>query len=487
VCYIVVLLCNITLKYYTVTLYQGNKYPPGKTQLMKKTLSTLIIAIASAMSASHAQADDLLSVYQQAMTNDPVVLKAQAQYMATKEGIDQARAILLPQISLSGQYTDRESEQSSYFGDSIIDYTVESDNSSYSANLNMQLYRHDSWLRMDNAKKAAHRSDISFQLAKQDLIVRVTQAYFDILSAQDDLQFTISEKKAIERQLEQTKQRFSVGLTAITDVHEAQAQYDNAVTSQIRAENSVFTTEEALRVITNVYPRNINILNTEKFSTTRPTPDSANEWQTTAEAKSLNLIFQKIGIDIAKENINIARAGHYPTLDLSGSYGASKSSSSFSLGGQDIVNDTPYLDNQSIGISINVPIYSGGATSSLVRQAQQNYIAASQDLQLTHRDTVRITRNSYNTVIATISAIKSLEQSVLSAEKALEATEAGFEVGTRTIVDVLNSTRNLYNAKRNLSQTRYGYILNILTLKRAAGIITEEDLSSINQGLMAAK
>jgi len=301
------------------------------------------------------------------------------------------------------------------------------------------------------------------------------------------LQFTISEKKAIERQLEQTKQRFSVGLTAITDVHEAQAQYDNAVTSQIRAENSVFTTEEALRVITNVYPRNINVLNTEKFSTTRPMPDSANEWQTTAEAKSLNLIFQKIGIDIAKENINIARAGHYPTLDLSGSYGASKSSSSFSLGGQNIVNDTPYLDNQSIGISINVPIYSGGATSSLVRQAQQNYIAASQDLQLTHRDTVRITRNSYNTVIATISAIKSLEQSVLSAEKALEATEAGFEVGTRTIVDVLNSTRNLYNAKRNLSQTRYGYILNILTLKRAAGIITEEDLSSINQGLMTAK
>ena len=451
---------------------------------MKKTLSTLIIALASVISANNAHADDLITIYQQALTNDPVVLKAQAQYMATKEGIDQARAILLPQISLSGQYGDSESERSTFFGDSIQDFTIKGNSSSYGANLNMQLYRHDSWLRMDNAKKAAHRSDISFQLAKQDLIVRVTQAYFDVLSTQDDLQFALSEKKAIERQLEQTKQRFSVGLTAITDVHEAQAQYDNAVTAQIVAENSIFTAEEALRVITNIYPRNLNILNTARFSTTTPTPNSADEWQSTAEAKSLNLIFQKIGIDIAKENINIARSGHYPTLDLKGNYGASKSSSSFSLGGQSIVNDTPYLDSQSIEITLNVPIYAGGAVSSLVRQAQQNYIAASQDLQLTHRDTVRITRNSYNTVIAAISAIKSLEQSVLSAEKALEATEAGFEVGTRTIVDVLNSTRNLFNAKRNLSTTRYGYILNVLNLKRAAGVITEKDLNSINQGLM---
>jgi len=297
----------------------------------------------------------------------------------------------------------------------------------------------------------------------------------------DNLDFAKAEKAAIERQLEQTKQRYSVGLTAVTDVHEAQAQYDNAVTSEIRAENSVFTAEEALRVITNIYPRNLNILNTERFSTSRPVPDSANEWQQTAEAKNLELIAQKIAVDIAKENINVATSGHYPTLSLNGSYGKANTDNLFST-----PQTSTDSDSQSIGITLNVPIYSGGATSSAVRQAQSNYVAASQDLEQTHRNVVRNTRNAYNTVIAAVSAIKALGQSVVSAESALKATEAGFEVGTRTIVDVLDSTRNLYNAKRNLSSTRYNYVQNILSLKRAAGTISEQDLININQGLSEA-
>jgi len=368
----------------------------------------------------------------------------------------------------------------------FFDATVDSTRYQYGASLNMQLYHHDSWLRMDNAKKSAHRSDLSYQATKQDLIVRVAQAYFDLLKAKDDLEFSQAEKAAIARQLEQTKQRFSVGLTAITDVHEAQAQFDNAVTEEIRAENSIYTAEEAVRVITNAIPREVSILNTERFSTTRPTPDSANEWQTLAEAKNLNLLAAKVGVDIAKENINIAQAGHYPTLDLNGSWGSSRSQTDLTFNGQtQSFDQTPYFDNKSIGINLTVPIYSGGATSSIVRQTQQNYVIASQDLSLAHRDVVRTTRNSYNTVIAAVSAIKSLEQSVLSAEKALEATEAGFEVGTRTIVDVLNSTRNLFNAKRNLSSTRYGYIQSVLQLKRSAGTISAKDIEDINKGLIA--
>jgi outer membrane protein len=152
-----------------------------------------------------------------------------------------------------------------------------------------------------------------------------------------------------------------------------------------------------------------------------------------------------------------------------------------------MTNGSAQSDSQSIGITLNVPIYSGGATSSAVRQAQSNFVAASQDLHQTHRNVVRNTRNAYNTVIAAVSAIKALGQSVVSAESALKATEAGFEVGTRTIVDVLESTRNLYNAKRNLSSTRYAYIQNILTLKRAAGTISEQDLININNGLSAPK
>jgi len=453
---------------------------------MKKTITALLIGLACAASSSLANAEDLLSVYQQAQANDPVVLRAHAQYLATEEGIEQARATLLPQLYAAGSYTKASSEFIPTSDDGQSSGLIlrnKSDTLSYGLQLDMQLYHHDSWLRMDNAKKLAHQSDISYQVAKQELIVRVTQAYFNVLRAKDDLEFSIAEKTAIERQLEQTKQRFSVGLTAITDVHEAQAQYDNAVTDEIRAENKVFNAEEALRVITNIYPRDLNILNTERFSTSRPFPDSANEWQQTAEAKNLDLIAQKISVDIAKENINIAQSGHYPTLDFKGSYSSRDQDNEVS--GLNFEN--PALNSHSIGITLTVPIYSGGAITSSVRQAQSNYVAASQDLEQAYRNVVRNTRNAYNTVIAVVSAIKSLEQSVISAESALKATEAGFEVGTRTIVDVLNSTRNLYNAKRNLSSTRYDYIQNVLALKRAGGTITEQDLADINQGLIAAK
>ncbi len=457
---------------------------------MKKTLISIIVGFASTAASMATYADDLLSVYNQAVRNDATVLKAQAQFMSSKEGIDQARAVLLPQINASANFSKNESEsQRTLLSDGALvtfDSTANTDANSFGASLNMQLYHHDSWLRMDNAKKSAHRSDLSYQATKQDLIVRVTTAYFDLLKAKDDLEFAQAEKAAIARQLEQTKQRFSVGLTAITDVHEAQAQFDNAVTEEIRAENNIYTAEEAVRVITNAIPREVSILNTDRFSTTRPMPDSANEWQALAEAKNLNLLAAKVGVDIAKENINIAQAGHYPKIDLNGSWGSSRSQTDLTFNGQtQSFDQTPYFDNKSIGINLTVPIYSGGATSSIVRQTQQNYVVASQDLSLAHRDIVRTTRNSYNTVIAAISAIKSLEQSVLSAEKALEATEAGFEVGTRTIVDVLNSTRNLFNAKRNLSSTRYGYIQSVLQLKRSAGTISAKDIEDINKGLMA--
>ncbi len=441
---------------------------------MQKTMSSIIITIACATSMSFAYAEDLLSVYQQAKANDPVLLKSQALYMAAKEDITIARARLLPQLSgsvnfnkASGETNNTKSSDSESFG--------------YALSLTMELYHHDSWLRLNNAEKSAHRSDVSYQAAKQELIVRVTEAYFNVLRAKDDLEFTNTEKNAIERQLEQTKQRYSVGLTAVTDVHEAQAQYDNAVTAEIRAQNNVFNAEEALRLITNVYPRDLHVLNTERFSASRPSPDSANEWQQTSEAKNLDLIAQKISVDIAKKNISIANAGHLPSIDLSGSYSDTETDNLFT--------NTNNIDSnsQSIGVRVNVPIYSGGATSGRVRQAQSNYVAASQDLQQTHRNVVRNARNAYNTVITAVSGIKALEQALISADSALKATEAGFEVGTRTIVDVLNSTRNLFNAKRNLSSTRYDYVQAILALKRAGGTISEQDIEKINQGLSAKK
>jgi outer membrane protein len=454
---------------------------------MKKSLTSLVISALFAGSCQYAVADDLLSVFNQAMQYDPKILKAQSQFFAAEQDIEIARSVLLPQINFSGSVSTSENESFNLAKNDLV--TFESDNTRYGFDLSMQIYHHDSWLRLDNSKKAAHQLDVSYQVSKQDLIVRVTQAYFDVLKAQDDLEFATAEKKAIERQLEQTKQRFSVGLTAITDVHEAQAEFDNAVAEEIRAQNAIYAAEEALREITNVYPKNLSVLNTELFSTTRPTPDSANEWQSLAEAKSLNIIAQKIAVDIAKENIDIAQAGHLPTLSFSGNLGRDKTSTDANIpdpldpGSDKTSFPDPWTDSHSIAIQLNVPIYSGNRVSSETEKARHNYVVASQDLESAHRSVVRNTRNSYNNIIATISGIKAFEQSVISAESALKATEAGFEVGTRTIVDVLDSTRNLYNAKRNLSSTRYAYINSILQLKLAAGTISAKDLQDINSGL----
>ena len=445
---------------------------------MKNKLRKLVIATLGLTLSSTAFSDDLVSVYQQALLNDPVVLKAQSEFMVVQEDIESARSALLPQINATGSYTIAENEFANLPPSTSISKR-KTDTLGYGASLNMQIYHHDTWLRLNTAEKSAHQSDLAFQIAQQDLIVRVTQAYFSLLAAKDDLVFAEAEKAAIARQLEQTKQRFSVGLTAITDVHEAQAQYDNAVTEQIRSVNSISNAEENLRVITNFYPRNIYILNTKSFSTSTPVPNSADEWQKSAEAKSLDLIAAKVGIDIAKDAINISKSGHYPTLDFGARYNSNDTDQT-----KPTEKEGDFLDSYSVGITLNVPIYSGGSVSTSVRQAQNRFVSASQDLSLAHRNVVRTTRNAYNTVIASISGIKAFEQSVLSAEKALEATEAGFEVGTRTIVDVLDSTRNLYNAKRNLSSTRYAYIQNILLLKRAGGTITEEDITAINKGLM---
>ncbi|TLU67277.1 outer membrane channel protein TolC [Thalassotalea litorea] len=468
---------------------------------MTNKLNALFVGVVLACTSSIVAAEDLKEVYQLALANDPTVQKAKAQYQASEERITQARSVLLPQINGALGYTSSASTSPSllatFAGEEELEVTTDRDVFDYGINLNMQLYHHNSWITLETTQKAAHQFDLNYQFAKQQLITRVTTAYFDVLAAQDGLEFAIAEKNAIERQLEQTKQRFSVGLTAITDVHEAQAQYDNSIAEEIRAQNAVYQAEEILREITGKYPRKLDTLNTERFSAVMPTPSSADNWQQLAEAKNLQLINQKVSVDIAKENIDLAFSGHLPTLSLTGSIGGSSTDQSNDpatfIGPDGLPLSTGQTlngsknDSNSIGVQLNVPIFSGLRTSSQVDEAKHLYVSANQDLQITYRAVVRESRSAYNTIVATISGVKAFEQSVVSAESALKATEAGFEVGTRTIVDVLDSTRNLYNAKRNLSTTRYQYIINMLLLKESAGTITEEDINTINAGLQEAK
>jgi len=449
---------------------------------MKKSILSLLVSLSF---ASQAFADDLYQVYQQALTKDPTINRAQADRDAAFEGISISRANLLPQISGVISYSDgsRESDQQ-IDGPTdddpsrpVVFAKFSQDTKGYDLDLNLQMsiYDRQNWVGLERAEKVAQQSDTNFALAKQDLIVRTTTAYLAVLRAKDSLEFVQAEKRAIERQLEQTKQRFEVGLTAITDVHEAQANFDNTVAQEILAENAVELRLEQLREITGKYHDGLSVLNTESFSPSRPVPQNVDGWLAIAEERNLNLIVNKLAKDIAKDDISNAKAGHYPTVTLSANIGRSD----FDTNGRSF---TPN-DSDSIGIRVDIPIYEGGRVTAQTAQARYRFVAASENLELAHRSTVRSIRSSYNDVVAATSTIRALEQAVVSAQSALKATEAGFDVGTRTIVDVLNSTRNLFDARRNLAGARYDFITSVLALKNAAGNLTEQDLVDINRGL----
>lgn len=446
---------------------------------MKKSILSLLVGFSV---ASQAFADDLYQVYQLALTKDPTINRAEADRNAAFEGINISRANLLPQISGSVSYDDRTSEFTNFQDDgSVVVLSSDTETLGLSLTLDLSIYDHSNWIAMSRAEKVAHQSDASFAVSKQELIVRTTQAYLAVLRALDGLEFVQAEKRAIERQLEQTKQRFEVGLTAITDVHEAQANFDNTVADEIRAENEVELRREELREITGKYHDDLSVLNTERFSASRPQPENVADWLSIAEEKSLDLLIRRFSKDIAKKDIESAQSGHLPTLSLRAN--ATRDNQDLTRGG--VTSNLPITDGRSIALRLDVPIYQGGSVSARTAQARYNYVAASEDLELTHRSTVRSVRSSYNDVVASISAIRALQQSVVSAESALKATEAGFDVGTRTIVDVLDSTRNLYNAKRNLAGARYDFITSVVNLKRSAGSLTEKDVVDINKGLMA--
>jgi len=450
---------------------------------MKKTLLSTLILTSFAVFSVSSVADDLSTVYQLATQKDPQLLKAMAVRDAAKQRIDISKARLLPQVNLTAGYSKSMRESQTFIGDSLVNVEIESTGWNAQVALNQSIFDWTNWKNLNTAEKLAMQSQTILDAETQGLIVRVSQAYFNVLKAVDDLGFAGSEKRAIERQLEQTKQRFAVGLTAITDVHEAQAQFDSAVAREIAAQNSLETARESLREITGQYHKELASLDTTKFDTVQPSPATADAWVTIAEELNLNIKANKLALDVAQNDIENAKAGHYPTLGLNASYGTEDGESDRTFLGTTQTSNPPRFDNSQIGLSLQVPIYSGGGTVAATDVARSNYVAASQDLEQSYRTAVRQVRVSFNDINANIATIRALEQAVISAESALNATEAGFEVGTRTIVDVLQSTRNLFEARRNLSGARYNYVIAILSLKQAAGNLSEQDLLSINQAL----
>jgi outer membrane protein len=451
---------------------------------MKKNILAALVSLSCALGTTAANAEDLLQVFEIATANDPTVLKAKAQADAQSYQSDIAMSALLPQIGLTMGYEKSDATSYQSVGDLASQVKVESDTDQFTrgVSLSQTLFDLGAWNTLDIADKQALQASGLYDAAKQNLIVRVAEGYFNVLSASDNLEFVEAEKRAIERQLEQTKQRYAVGLTAITDVHEAQAEFDNSVAQQIIASNAVETAREELREITGKYHAKLDFLNTDTFSTTKPVKRSE-DFVKVAEDNNINLQVSKVTVDIAKDQIELAKAGHYPKLTLNASYGDSLTDREVNGANFD---DQPRSDSSSVGLNFSVPLYSGGATVAATNQARAFYVSASQDYETNYRAVTRSVITSYNQVVSDIATYRALEQAVVSAQSALKATEAGFEVGTRTIVDVLVSTQNLYDAKRNLADVRYRYVLSTLRLKQAAGTLTSEDLVAINQGLKAA-
>ena len=465
-------------------------------------------AVALTLAATTARSENLLEVYQAAVRSDPQIREAEARRMAALEAKPQARGVLFPQLSVNGNaYTanaDTEGFQRQFrevtnpdTGEPSavpvsVPYKNTTDTSSfwnYDAQVTQTLFRWDQWQRLKQADSQVALAEAEYRAAQQDLMVRVSQRYFDVLAADDTLTAAEATLEAVGRQLEQAEKRFEVGLIAITDVQEARAAHDSATAGVIAAKRSLATAQEFLREVTGeAYPQLVKPLDAMPLD--QPQPFDEQHWVDTALDQNLSVVAARLGVDIAKKNVKIAQAGHMPTLDLYARYGESSSdATSFTtvpaefqdpdLPPQTFPADLDRNDDE-IGVRLTIPIFSGGVTQSQVRQQTYLHRAERERLEGAIRAAERQTRDAYLGVIAERARVQALKQAVQSNQTALEATEAGFEVGTRTTVDVLDARRRLFEAQRDYSRSRYDYLINVVRLKSASGVLLPADLTTIN-------
>ncbi len=431
-------------------------------------LSAIIASLLTGVAPLHAQ--NLSQTYELALQNAPVLKQAQAKQLAIGESKDQSIAKFLPNITATGASSKNHlhnNKTGSFRGPSP---NQEFWDNTFNVNLTQPLFHWDHWIQLSQSDNQIAQAEAAYLTELQNLMVKTTEAYFNVLYAQDNLQFAVAEKQAITRQLEQAQQRFEVGILAITDVNEAQAGFDQANASEIEAGNNLDNQKEALREIIGENDASLNALG-DQLPLLKPEPADMSAWNDTAELNNFSIISAFNQAEVSRKAIDIQRNGHLPQLDLIASYGVSDNNSSFGSRG----------DTQSVGVQLNVPLFEGGAVNSRTRQAAYEYQAAKEDLIAKKRAVKRQVKDAYRGVMSTISRVVALKASVTSATSALEATEAGFGAGTRTMVDVLNEQRNLYRAKRDFSRTRYDYLINSIKLKQAASSLSQDDIEQVNR------
>ena len=458
---------------------------------MKKLLPYLI-GLSLCGFAGLASAENLIQVYQQAKESNPDLRKSEAMRNAAYEKITETRGSLLPQLGLAGGFDLVKNHRGEITDDLVKNHRGEitdpsnrqhttkndsrTDRWSGSVSLSQSLFDMSRWYNLNISEQQAGIQDVAYRAQQQQLILDTSVAYFNVLRALDAFSFIQAQKSAIGKQLDQTQQRFKVGLVAITDVHDAQAQYDKTLADEVSRRNDVDNALEDLRLVTGLTYAQLSQLNTKSFRTKAAPLVSALLKE--AESNNLTLLSARLAQTVAREQIRLSESGHYPTLDLTASSGLSDTRTRL-----DDDRTTNKSGQHQVGVQLSVPLYTGGRTQSQVRQAQYNFIGSSEDLESTHRNVIRNVRSSHNNISAAISTITAYEQTVVSAQSSLDATLAGYNVGTRTIVDVLNATTYLYDAKTLLSNARYDYLINVLIMKQAQGSLNENDIILLNKEL----
>jgi outer membrane protein len=452
---------------------------------MQKPLIAALIA--SAFLSLNAQAADLIQVYQQALANDAVYASARASLAAGRERVPQARAGLLPTVGLSGSYARNDStfspfnEGASVTSPSGVTGIVSTTGAPYNANqftlaLSQPLFRWDRWQTYEQSTLQQSVTEAQFAQAQQDLITRVSQAYFDVLAAQDTLESTRAQKTATTEQLASAKRNFEVGTQTITDTHEAQAAYDLVVAQEFAAINDLENKKSALQAIIGTAPAALAPLK-PGVALASPQPALIDPWVASAENQNYGVVVSQLGLELAKRDIQRNRAGHLPTLDLVASSTHTKNSGQLSgISGSS--------NNKAVGVQWSVPIFSGFAVTSRVRESIALEDKARNDLETTRRNAAQLARQSYLGVNSGLAQVKALEAAEISSQSALDSNKLGYQVGVRINIDVLNAQRQLYSTRRDLSRARYDTIMNGLRLKAASGSLREDDLVPVNNLLM---
>ncbi|MEP6885514.1 MAG: TolC family outer membrane protein [Gammaproteobacteria bacterium] len=462
---------------------------------MIRFLSLLTLCLVTA----GASASDLLAVYQRALQNDPQLREAEAIRLAALESKPQALSALLPQLSASGTWSRERDAGSTNTTEpvtnangapSLITFpfsgSTTTNNHRYGVDLKQNIFRWENWVALQRADAQVAQAEADYQAAKQDLIARVAQRYFDVLAAQDELEAQQVALTSIKRQLDQAEARFQIGLIAVTDVEEARAAHDSGAAAVIAAKRTLSSTQELLREITGD-PFETLARPIEPFEMASPDPVSEDRWVEMALQQNLSLVSSRLAADIARENVSSARGGHFPSLDLVGSRYKMNSDGVNTFDDGTPAGGTTIDQNQrSIGLQLTFPIYAGGLVSSQVRQAVYQHRAAKERVERVARQTEHDARDSYLGVLSEISRVKALRRAVESNAISLRATESGYEAGTRTAVDVLQSRQLWVQAQTDYSRSRYDYMINVLKLQQAAGTLSQQSLEKINSLLTDA-